>query len=188
MAKYSIAPQRGFFPQPTYLIGTYKENGDPNFTLITWVTFCSSKPPMFVFASSGKKLTRELVEKNKMFSANLVTTEMTLLADHFGMNSGYSTNKVVDTGAAYSMGNVLKVPVLDLSPWAYECELVDVIPQGNGSLYVGEVKNIQVDEKIKDVSYGNLDLTTIDPLIYAPGNYYKISERLEKVGVSKQSE
>lgn len=186
MYKYSLSPQRGFFPQPAYLIGTYKENGDPNFALITWVSFCSSDPPMFMFASVGKKITRELVDKNKMFSANLVSTEMMFLADYFGMNSGYSSNKVSDIGVEYSKGKILPVPVLNLSPWVYECQLMDIIPQGNGAIYVGEVKNIQVDEKIKDTSYGKISMTDIDPIIYAPGNYYKVGKSIGQVGFSKQ--
>lgn len=186
MEKYSLAPQRGFFPQPSYLIGTFKDNGDPNFALITWVTFCSADPPRLMFASSGKKITRELLEKNKVFSANLVTTEMMFLADYFGMNSGYSANKVSDIGAEFSRGEVLPVPILNLSPWVYECRLMDIVPQGNGDIYIGEVKNIQVDKKIQDISYGRINMMDIDPLIYAPGNYYKLSESIGRVGFSKQ--
>ncbi|TGA95820.1 hypothetical protein E4665_17365 [Sporolactobacillus shoreae] len=98
MQKRSLAPQRGFFPQPSYLIGTYKEDGSPNFALITWVTFCSVNPPMLMFASRGKKLTRELVEKNGIFSANLVSTDMMYMADYFGNTSGYKKNKCDEIG------------------------------------------------------------------------------------------
>jgi len=52
MGKYSLSPQRGFFPQPTYLIGTYKEDGNPNFALITWITFCSGN---FIEVKGGAK-------------------------------------------------------------------------------------------------------------------------------------
>ena len=38
MGKYSLLPQRGFYPQPAYLIGTYKEDVNPNFALITWIS------------------------------------------------------------------------------------------------------------------------------------------------------
>ncbi|MDF2884088.1 MAG: hypothetical protein K0R54_4654 [Clostridiaceae bacterium] len=71
MKKLSLQPQRGFFPQPSYLIGTFKDNCAPNFALITWITFCSVNPPMLMFASRGKKLTRELVEKKGYFLQTL---------------------------------------------------------------------------------------------------------------------
>lgn len=186
MGKYSLLPQRGFFPQPAYLIGTYKEDGNANFALITWITFCSVNPPMIMFASRGKKITRELVEKNGMFSANLVTTNMMLMADYFGNTSGYEKNKCEDIQAEYSKGAILNVPVLKESHWIYECSLVDVITKGSGNIYIGEIKNILVDEAIEDTGYGNIDMLKVDPLIYAPGQYYRITESIGTVGFSKK--
>lgn len=186
MQKRSLKPQRGFFPQPTYLIGTFKDNDTPNFALITWITFCSVEPPMLMFASRGKKLTRELVEKRGVFSANLVTTKMMYMADYFGNTSGYENNKCEDIGVEYGEGNIMKVPVLMESPWIYECELVDIIEKGGGSIYIGEIKNILLDEAIADTAYGKIDLLTLDPLIYAPGQYYNIETGLASVGYSKK--
>lgn len=187
MGKYSLQPQRGFFPQPVYLIGTYKDDGNLNFSLITWTTFCSVDPPTLMFASRGKKLTRELVEKNGMFSANLVTTNMMFMADYFGNTSGYEKNKCEDIQAEYSKGNTLNVPVLKKSPWIYECSLTDIITKGSGCIYIGEIKNILVDEEIKDAEYGKIDLINLDPLIYAPGHYYKVSGSIGTVGYSKKN-
>ncbi|MBS7528272.1 MAG: hypothetical protein PWP51_1586 [Clostridiales bacterium] len=186
MRHHSIQPQRGFFPQPVYLIGTYKDNGEPNFALITWVTFCSVEPPMLMFASRGKKLTRELVEKHKMFSANLVTSDMMPVADYFGTQSGYHQNKCEAIHVDTFQGSSLAVPILKDSPWVYECALVDVIEKENSSIYIGEVKNILVDETIEDVGYGKIDMYDLDPLIYAPGKYYNISESIGNVGFSKK--
>lgn len=187
MQKYSLSPQRGFFPQPTYLIGTYKNDQTPNFALITWITFCSVDPPMLMFASRGKKLTRELVEKNGMFSANLVTTKMMYMADYFGTTSGYERNKCEDIGVKYMDGKVLNVPVLEESPWIYECKLINTIENHSGYIYIGEVKNILVAESIEDTSYGKIDLLSIDPLIYSPGQYYKLSSSVGTVGYSKNA-
>lgn len=55
MNKHSIPPQRGFFPQPVYIVGALASNGQPNFTLITWLTFCSVTPQLLMFASRGEK-------------------------------------------------------------------------------------------------------------------------------------
>jgi flavin reductase (DIM6/NTAB) family NADH-FMN oxidoreductase RutF len=186
MGKYALPPQRGFFPQPVYLIGTYKDDGSPNFALITWVTFCSVEPPMLMFASRGKKLTRELVEKNKMFSANLVKTEMMPMTDYFGITSGYNHNKCEAVQAEAFPGSSLNVPILKASPWVYECALVDVIAEGNGFIYVGEVKNIMVDDTIADTGYGKIDMVQLDPLIYAPGQYYNLSKGIGTVGFTKK--
>lgn len=185
MSKRSILPQRGFFPQPCYLVGTYKDDGKSNFALITFVTFCSVNPPMLMFASRGKKLTREQVEKNRRFSLNLVTTEMMDTADYFGTQSGFAIDKCKAIDVSCSKGEILDVPVIDMSPWIYECQLVDVIQAGDGSIYIGEVKNIIVDDKIPDTTYGKIDLINVNPLIYSPGGYYSLGRKIGNVGDSK---
>ena len=185
MSKRSISPQRGFFPQPSYLIGTYKDEGKPNFALVTWVTFCSINPPMLMFASRGRKVTREQVEKKRMFSVNLVTTEMMDIADYFGIQSGFDTDKCEIVNVNCTKGEILNVPIIDMSPWVYECQLIDMVQEGEGTIYIGEVKNIIVDDKIPDTAYGKINMIEVDPLIYAPGGYYSIGRKIGNIGDSK---
>ncbi|KUO70563.1 MAG: hypothetical protein APF77_22045 [Clostridia bacterium BRH_c25] len=155
--------------------------------MITLVTFCSVEPPMLMFASRGKKATREQVEKNGMFSVNLVTAEMMDIADYFGTHSGSSTDKCEAAKVNCAKGEVVNVPVLGVSPWVYECMLVDTVQVGDGTIYIGEIKNILVDEKISDTAYGKIDMINVDPLIYAPGGYYKLGKRAGNVGESKKN-
>ncbi len=185
MSKRSIAPQRGFFPQPVYLIGAFKQDGAPTFTLITWLTFCSVNPPVLMFSSSLAKATPALVEKGRVFSANLVTTEMLGPADYFGATSGHKTDKVGDTGVAWKPGEVLEVPVLGDSPWVFECTLLETHRVFSNTVFFGEVKNIMVDDRIQDVSYGKVDMADLDPAIYAPTRYYSVGTRLAEVGFSR---
>lgn len=78
MGKKAIPPQRGFFPQPAYLMGCFQEDGRPNFTLVTWTTFCSAEPPMLMFTSGNASLknTPMRILETGVFSANLVTVPM----------------------------------------------------------------------------------------------------------------
>jgi len=138
-----------------------------------------------MFASRGKKVTREQVEKNRMFSVNLVTTRMKDIADYFGNHSGFCEDKCEAVNINCLKGEVVDVPVLELSPWVYECTLADMIQAGDGTIYIGEVRNIVVDEKISDTNYGKIDMINVDPLIYAPGGYYNLGIRIGNVGESK---
>lgn len=69
--KIFLSATAWFFPQPSYLTGAFKDDGTPNFDLITWITFCSVNPPMLMFESRGRKLTRDLVEKMWCFLLTL---------------------------------------------------------------------------------------------------------------------
>lgn len=86
------------------------------------------------------------------------------MADYFGTTTGYHNNKCKDINVKYSKGTVLKVPILDASPWVYECQLTKIAHQGDGATYFGEIKNILVDEKIGETSYGAIDLMKLNPL------------------------
>ncbi|MDI6893654.1 MAG: flavin reductase family protein [Bacillota bacterium] len=186
MVKRSVDPQRGFFPQPAYLIGAFREDGEPNFTLVTWITFCCVNPPTLMFSSRGKRMTSACVLRTELFSANLVTTGMLPVADYCGNTSGFNTNKCLDTGASWSRGVVLDVPVLEDSPWIFECALVRTVEHGDSVVFFGEVKNILVDERIPDPAYGKVDMAGLDPVIYAPVHYYNVGQRVGSVGDSKR--
>lgn len=184
--KRSVAAQRGFFPQPAYVIGAFRDDGDPNFTLITWITFCSVDPPTLMFASRGHKMTPALVVRTGAFSANLVTVSMVHLADYFGNVSGHTTSKCADTAVCWSRGAVLDVPVLDDSPWVFECELVKTVSYANSMVFFGEVRNILVDERTADSAYGRVDTSLLDPVVYAPLHYYALGRRVASVGDGSQ--
>ncbi len=188
MDKRFLSPQRGFFPQPCYIIGTMKEDDTADFALVTFITFCSVEPPMLMFTLRGSKLTRELVEKNKTFSSNLVTEAMMEMADYFGTASGYKHDKAKEAEAAYTLGKQCFVPILEDSPWVYECELSDTKNVGDGTIYIGKICGIHVSDRISDISYGKIDMQQVNPLIYAPGQYYRISEGIGKVGLSQKQE
>lgn len=63
-------------------------------------------------------------------------------ADYCGVTSGYQTDKRADAGIAWSRGAVLEVPVLDDSPWIFECQVVQTVNVGDGTICVGEIRNI----------------------------------------------
>ncbi|MCL5038230.1 MAG: flavin reductase family protein [Firmicutes bacterium] len=186
MPKRSIPPQRGFFPQPVYLMGCFLENGKPNFTLVTWTTFCSAEPPMLMFTSGNarRKRTAMRILETGLFSANLVTTPMVEVADYCGNASGYKTDKCLDTGLSWSRGAVLDVPILDDSPWVFECSVTKTTDIGNGTVYFGEIRNILVDQRLTDSSYGKIDLLSVNPAIYSPTSYYSVGARIYTVGDS----
>ena len=183
--KQSIPPQREFYPQPAYLIGTYKDDHIPNFALITLVTGCSVNPPTILFATRGHNITHQLIDKNRVFSANMVNEALLPFADFCGLHSGKQQDKLAGWDVTSESGKVLDVPVLDTSPFVYECMCVDTYIYGDGILYIGEVKNIQIDNRIVDTHYGNINLLDLQPVIYAPRQYYTLQHTLGRVGLSK---
>lgn len=95
----------------------------------------------------GEKLTKDRIHANQVFSANLVTEELLPLADYCGNTSGYQKDKMcvpVET----EKGQVLDVPILVKSPWAYELEVEHSFKLEGSEVLFCKVRNVVVDESI----------------------------------------
>lgn len=181
MKKINIEPEWVFSPQPMYIIGTKNEDGTPNFCIITWLGFSFDKIPHLMMTVGGTKLTKTNILREKKFSANMITEENLWLADYFGNTNGEDGEKnAIPYG--YTWGKSVDVPVIDESPWCYECEVTKVIELEGAHLFLAEIKNIQIDEKYKNMDMKKIDLTQLKPAIYAPYNYFSIGNKLGQMG------
>ena len=89
MAKVTRTVYNDFCPQTLFLYGNYKENGTPDFGLFCWFSYIWLEDGLGVMACIGEdKLTKDLIRKTGVFSANLVTEELLPLADYYGNTSG----------------------------------------------------------------------------------------------------
>ena len=168
--------------QPAFIIGTVNEDGSHNFAPITWVsvTHDESKGYMLVISMSGTKTTRQNVIRTGIFSANLVSRNMLGLMDYFGTHSAKDGRK--DT-VSYGVGTgeTLDVPVLDDSPWVYECEVDSSVDNGGSTTFFCRIANIQIDERCDPHDCFDVDLTRLDPVVYS-GKYHSIGKLLGSIG------
>lgn len=181
MKKVDIEPKRIFCPQPMYVVGTYNEDNQPNFSVITRIGFAWDGSPNIMLSIDGTKKTKENILRTGVFSANLVSTDMLWLADYFGRTHGSDgiKNKVK---FEFANGNVLNVPVLDSSKLVFECELNRTIELAGSHVFISKIKNIQVAEQFKDMDMQMIDLLQLDPVLYAPFNYFRLGEKLGNCG------
>jgi flavin reductase (DIM6/NTAB) family NADH-FMN oxidoreductase RutF len=177
MSKLSISPQSVFSPQPVFLVGTYNEDGTPNFAPITWVSYTFGPPHCIVISMAGKKLTKDNIFRTGMLSVNLASTDMLDMVDYFGMKSGYNGIKD-ELIYEYADGKMLKIPVLEKSKWTYECQVSETIEMSETHTYLCEIKNILINSDLADMNLEMIDLRRLDPVIYAGYNYFNIGKRL----------
>lgn len=173
--------------QPAFIIGTRNEDGTDNFAPITWVsaTCEGGDEYLLVISMFGTKRTRQNVLREGKLSANLVSREMLPLMDYFGTRSAKNSRK---DGMEYgvSRGAVEDVPVLDASPWVYECEVDRAVEVGASTTFFCRIRNIQYDAALEFPDAFSVDLTKLDPVIYS-GMYHSIGDRLGEIGdFSKQ--
>lgn len=181
MEKISMKPDWVFSPQPMYIIGTKNEDGTPNFCVITWIGFSFDKTPHIMMSIGGSKRTKTNILRERKFSAHMITEDILWLADYFGNTSGEEQAKT-QVSYHYQWGEQVEVPVLEESPWVYECEVDHVSELEGAHLFLAEVKNIQIAKAFETMDMQKIDLTKIKPTIYAPYQYFSIGEKLGEMG------
>lgn len=168
--------------QPAFIIGTNNEDGSHNFAPITWVSITNEKDNdyLLVISMFGTKTTKQNVIRTGKLSINLVSTDMLELMDYFGTHHAKDGKK---DGIPYNVcrGEVVDVPILDVSRWVYECEVDKSIETGGSTTFFCKIKNIQIDEKLTFSDSFDINLTKLEPVIYS-GMYHSIGELLGKIG------
>ena len=80
-----------------------------------------------------EKLTKDLIRKNGVFSANLVTETLFPLADYYGCTSGRDNSDKMKFTPTVEGGQVLDVPTIAESPVSFELRVVKEIHAAEGS-------------------------------------------------------
>ena len=156
MAKVNNNFHNDFCPQTLFLYGTKKEDGTPDFGLFCWFSYVHTEgkdgPHLGVMACIGEdKLTKDLIRKNGVFSANLVTEELLPLADYYGTTSGRNVKDKMKLKPTVEQGKVLDVPTIAESPVTYELKVQKEIHLvGNSDLFVCEICNVSIEESLAD--------------------------------------
>ena len=185
MKRKSIGARHEMIVQPTFLIGTFLEDGAPDFAPITWVSkTCEKDGPcgsqnLIIISMYGTKQTKRNVQRTGQLCINLATRDMLELVDYFGQTSGRNGKKDA-VPYAWERAVCVDAPALDQSPWVCECEVAQTVTTGESDTFFCRIKNVQVDERIDVESWG-LDLTKFDPVIYS-GKYHSIGECLGDIG------
>lgn len=178
----SVDPVYSMCVQPAFIIGTNNIDGTANFAPITWISVTQEAGDgyMLVVSMFGTKMTKQNVLRTRMFSANLVSTDMLELMDYFGSRHASDGKK---DGLEYhvSRGEVLDVPVLDQSRWVYECEVAKTVETGDSTTFFCPIRNIQMDEALVCRDTFDVDLTVLDPVVYS-GKYHSIGKKLGDIG------
>jgi len=163
MGKISLKPNNDFCPQTLFLYGTYDEQGNPDFGLFCWFSYIWDGELGAMCCIGGNKLTRENIERSRIFSANLVTEELLPVADYLGCVNGKDPDKM-KVGLEIGKGKVLDVPILEKSPVTFELEVTDFIQKHDGEIMLCKIRNVLQDESLSSEESVEKKLSRIAPV------------------------
>lgn len=173
MSRKNFGAKPFLYPQPVMIIGTYDENGNANAMNAAWGGIAGSNE---IIVDLGSHKTTDNIIANKAFTISIADAEHTVACDYVGVVSGNKEpDKLKKAGFTTTKSEFVNAPIINELPLTLECELKEVI---NGSLYLGEIKNVSIDEKILDEN-GQVDVAKLSPITYDPINhgYYKLGEK-----------
>ena len=163
------------YPQPVFIIATYNDDGSADAMNAAWGGI-SDTTELSVCLSEGHKTVKNLL-RTGAFTVSMGDAKHVAACDYVGMVSAHNApDKMEKAGFTTTKSDFVNAPIINELPLTLECELLDVI---EGSLYLGEIKNVSMDESILGED-GELDLTKFVPITYDPihHGYYPLGQRV----------
>lgn len=172
------------YPLPAVLVGCGNSPDNWNLITIGWVGTICTNPAMCYISVRPERHSYPLIVKNREFTINLTTEEMAYSTDWCGVKSGAEYNKFHETGLTPAKGEMVSAPIIEQSPLAIECKVVEIKELGSHNMIIAEVVNIQADEKFIDPQTGEFRLQDAKLIAYSHGHYFKLGEEIGKFGFS----
>ncbi len=166
--KRSIGSQAMPFPAPVWVVGTYDREGNPNMMTAAWVGICSSQPPCVSVSLRKSRYSYNNIIEQGVFTVNIPSVKFVKETDYLGIASGKNEDKLATARLNTVKSEVVNAPVLEEFPVALECKLVRQLELGSHTAFIGEIKDIRVEEEMLDPD-GHPDAERIEPFVLFDG-------------------
>lgn len=179
MAKaFGVKPY--LFPMPTYMIGTYNEDGTVDVMMMAWGGICAEDMVALNLEADHKTVAN--LRTRKAFTLAVPGTDTLRESDFFGIAS---SNKMADKFARSGLHAVkstrVDAPIITEYPLTLECEVVEMQDQPYGLRVLGKIVNVLADETVLDdagkIDAGKLHAFAFDQM---QNGYYAIGEKIGK--------
>jgi flavin reductase (DIM6/NTAB) family NADH-FMN oxidoreductase RutF len=169
--KRSIGKSERLYPNPVVLASCSNGIND-NIITLAWAGTVCSNPPMISISIRPSRYSHELISFSKEFVINIPDEKMIDACNFCGTNSGRDLDKFKEMSLTKEKGLIIKTPLIKECSVSIECSVKDIIRLGTHDLFIGEVLNVNADEKII-YSDGDIDYEKIEVISYLMGHYLK---------------
>ena len=173
--KQSLGAKTLLYPTPVLVVGSYHADGRPNVMTAAWGGIACSQPPCVSVSLRAATATHGNIIARKAFTISLPSGAQAAAADYFGLVSGRTTDKFAATGLTPLRSELVDAPYVAEFPLIIECAVVQVHELGLHTQFIGEVKDVKIEEACLDAE-GHVDVHKLDPLAFAPdtGAYFAL--------------
>ena len=179
--KKSLGAKTLAYPTPVWVVGSFDAAGKANIMTAAWAGICCSKPPCVTVSIRKERHSYAAIMERRAFTLSIPGQSHVAEADYAGMASGANVDKFAVMGLTAVKSELVDAPYVREFPLVIECKLLQTVDLGAHTQFIGEIMDVKADETVLDVE-GNVDITRLLPLIYAPGasTYYGVGEAVAK--------
>lgn len=181
--KRSLGVKAELHPKPAAVIGTYDKDGKPNIMTAAWIGICNSNPLSIAVSMRPATYSYASVTASGAFTVNIPSADLARYVDYAGRFSGKDVDKFKETGLTPQRAEFVNAPFIKEFPLVIECELTGYHDLGSHRQFIGKVIDVKADEDILDAE-GRVNVSLLNPLIYAGRNYYETGAFVAEVGES----
>jgi flavin reductase (DIM6/NTAB) family NADH-FMN oxidoreductase RutF len=184
MAKIAKPGSTVLYPVPAVLVSCGIEPA--NIITIAWAGTVCSKPPAVGISVRPERFSHHLLDEGGEFVVNLPRADQAPIVDYCGHVSGRDVDKWQACNLTPAPATKVSVPLIAECPVALECRVTQHLTLGVHDLFIGEVLAVQADEEVLSPR-GHIDHELANPLVYAGGFYFRLSEQLGRFGDWRQA-
>lgn len=166
-------------PRHTVLVTCTDKTGRANIITLAWSMPTSIDPPMVVISVAPRRLSHRMIAETGEFVVNVPTMDIVRETLFCGRISGTECDKFKEAPLTPLPAKKVRSPIIKECVAHLECKLVQTIPAGDHTLFIGEVLAAYVNEgvftktfnikRVKPVYHmGGDAFATISPKIVSP--------------------
>ena len=176
--KKDLSVQPWLFPMPTYMIGTYAEDGSVDVMMMAWGGICAEDLVALNLEADHKTVAN--LRAKGAFTLAVPGTDTMEASDYLGI---VSWNKVPDkfqrSGLHAVKSDKVDAPIVEEYPLTLECTVVEMQDQPYGLRVLGKIVGVKADEAVLDeqgrIDAGRLKAFAFDQMRHG---YYAIGEQI----------
>jgi flavin reductase (DIM6/NTAB) family NADH-FMN oxidoreductase RutF len=167
-------------PRPIGWITSMSAKGEINLAPYSYFNGASSRPPLIMFSSEGRKDSLTFIEETKEFVCNIAVFDLREAMNKTSAPFDRGVNEMACAGLEAAPSRLVKPPRVAASPCALECIWLKTVPLSDldgrvldNHIVIGQVIGIHIDDRfIRD---GLLDTAAMRPIARAGYHEYFVA-------------
>jgi flavin reductase (DIM6/NTAB) family NADH-FMN oxidoreductase RutF len=157
-------------PRPIAWVSSQDCNGIRNLAPFSYFNLVSVSPALLVISFRGPKDTLKNIEGTGQFVVNVVSRDLSRQMVASSEAFPPEIDEIAMNGLETFPSRTVLPPRLAMAKAALECKRIQSIKLGDGTLIVGEILNIFIDEAI--IVDGHVSVTALSPVGRLGGAFY----------------